>query len=462
MSNPVGKFNPTRAPYPGDCANDIFNTGCAAAMQTACSGGNTSNDTSQFRSDLLNPQTNCYSWKIQYENAYYFDTEGMSTLISFLDQTKRDFCASSFGQSAPECLCLTFPTVNAQQCNAQSTAQRDCPQNDAGNPNGQNLCYGRDFTRNNQGGINVDGTIISDPFIEFSFAKCVPYYCWVEPCLSTGTQLLTSDIIYATTFNSVCGDGICLSVIGTQDIGTNQKYADLQPPISSNYTPAFEIFPPCGGGAAPAQPTYVPTTYTYPVDNAVDIPVAVSNNGSFLVQMTLLGTNQKWISMPQTLTIAPISASRIFTTVNSSQLLAAYNQASQNGVYPTVSTIIPNTPGQFIPAGFLAAPTFTYTYYDGFQPTPQTFTMNLSFNLTPPIGKTQPTVSKPKISTATYIFVGVCAAILLLALFFSWKTDSQILELRESIAEEYVGGKILQKQVAQIKALQQPSNPTIV
>jgi hypothetical protein len=145
--------------------------------------------------------------------------------------------------------------------------------------------------------VTVDGQIVTGSYIEFSFAQCVPYYCWVDSCLSTGTQLLTSDIVAATTFNSACGAGICLSVIGTNEIGTNNTYADLQPPMGTNYTPAFEIFPPCGQGSAPAKPTYVPTTYTYPVDNALEIPVAISNNGTLLLQLFLQGSNQDWITL---------------------------------------------------------------------------------------------------------------------------------------------------------------------
>jgi hypothetical protein len=462
MALPQGTLNSSRAPYPADCQTDIFNTGCAQAMGDLCAGGATSNETNQYRSDLLNPETNCYFWKIQYENAFYFANEAMSSLIKPLDLAKIQYCSSNFGATSPECSCMSFPNLYADQCNAQQTAQRGCPANNTnpGAPIGTNLCSGKDFTKTNSGNsMVVDGQIVNGSYVGFSFASCVPYFCWLEPCLSTGTQLLTSDIILATTFQGACSTGVCMSVVGSNDFSTNQTFSDLQPPMGANVMPAFELFAPCGKDTGYAKPNYLTTTYTLPVDNVTQIPVAISNNGSIAARLNLQGSNVNWISMPKVLSIAGISASRYFATVNPALLTLVYNQQSANGVYPNVFTSNQYKPGQTIPPGVMPAPIFTYTYNDGLQSAPQTFTLELDFVFTPPINKVQQSTSQPSVPIGVYIFVGVAALLFLFALIMSARTDAQILDLQDQATQQVIVTGTLAQQVNAITA---PKGPSVV
>jgi hypothetical protein len=410
-------------------------------MQEQCSGGEFNNSTLQYTSNLLNFQSNCFSWKAQYENAFEMNPTYMSAgLISSLDRAKANYCASQNGQLSAECSCLSFPINYSEQCDKQDNFGCTLDPSSSLPVPGEAICHGKNFLAMNQNFI-VNGQSVTGAYVQFSFGECVPYYCWVESCVAQGNQLITSDIV-ASTNAGTCGNGVCISVVGTDAIGIN--YQSLQPPIGDNYTPAFNLFPPCGGGFAPATPNYIETVYSTPIDNALLFPIAIANNGSIFLNMQLQTQSVNWITLPQDLSIGPVSASRFVAEINNTLLQLTYSSALVPGDDGVVATTLVQ-PGGLLPTGFIEAPVFQYTYNDGYSSTLSTFTLQLDFVFGPPVGQIQKTVAKPTVSIIGASAAAVGLLILLIALIYNWSVDNAVLKTQRDVAVKSFDGVLAQK-----------------
>ena len=346
---PTGTLVPSMGPLPQSCQNDIYNKPCAYDLRRACGGASPNNVQA---SSLLNDiNSNCRYWKTQYENANIAVPDLMSDLIVYLDDTKKDFC-TRFPLSR-ECKCLSFPTQQSEQCNSPTNTQCRFL--------GSVPCAGQYFSRVNQG-FAINGTVTTGNFIEIDFAQCVPYPCWVDACLDP-VSLLTSQIMDMQT-SSACSSGVCINVQGTDYL----RY-DFTGQVT-DFSPAFTIMAPCGGGQRPPTPHVVITTYSVAIDALSDIPFVITNNGTRMLNLVLDSTEfADWATVPSTITIAPQSAANISIAINQSLLFTLWQSANiDNTPVRTVAT----SPGTFLPKQQLAAPHWFFTFSDGSGP-PQPF-----------------------------------------------------------------------------------------
>ena len=349
---------------------------------------------------LTDPQSNCSAWRRLYEQRWNADKAfmehsiGASSLISYLDKCKVSYC-SGYGVDAPECSCLSFPTRNHEQCALNASA---CIGTGG-------TCPGKHFTRYNEAFVFA-GETYTGVFIDIQLPHCVPYGCWVDACIRP-SSMLTSDIVSAQE-SSQCTEGICIVVQGTDTV--------VVPAPASSFTPSSTIIAPCGGGDAPPFPLAVPFIYVTPIDTLAHVQVVVSNSGTRLLVLTLgKSSHGSWASAPQTIYIAPQSASRVSITLTPTILYDLWRVASAQGKIAMVPTVY--TPdGENAPPNQIAAPTFYYTYTDGTGGPLQPFQFSVLLNLLQPSEAVQKTVSTPSTPRWIVLTTLACALVFLFTL----------------------------------------------
>lgn len=309
---------------------------------------------SQPDESILDVGSNCFSWKNYYENEWSANqskmeetVNGGASLISFLDQAKRNFCNTNFTNAL--CSCMTFPQRNKEQC-AQNTGCTAI--SNAG------TCPGKHFSRYNDAFVFL-GKTYEGTYISIDMAACVPYPCWVESCLRN--TIKTSDMVKAQ-LSGDCNRGVCISVQGTDTISV-QTPAD-----SSNFTPSSRLMAPCGGGVQAPTPDTIQSVLVENVDTLMSVPLIISNNGTSILTLTLEQSYfAEWISAPTTIVIGPQSAVKRTLVVNTDLLVRYYTDLSANGAYPIVPTtyVSPYDPNAAAPPNELAAPVFIWKYSTG-------------------------------------------------------------------------------------------------
>ena len=455
----TGVLSSARSPYPGPCQTNIFNLACANAMSLVCGGGQQTSDSAAPVSDLLNPNSNCFVWRIQMENAY---AEGLVSqdLIKPLNTAKNNWCNGG-GAGSRECDCLAFPTRQAAQCSAQAQVQRGCNVND---PN----CSGRLFIRNNDGcnGCcrNANNEIIpcEGQYIQIETTQCIPYYCWVAECFSP-EQLLTSNIIDATLPGGDCYQGLCVTAVGTSQIQIQSAPGDpgipasMFPPnaASGSFTPGYNILANCGAPNNPL-PLITPTLYVRTIDQMnIPIGVVVSNSGIIgltlrLVTPQLAPPNYGWASAPTQIVVPPKGIAQFVVTFSYAALLPSYNNAAlgtTDGVVETSSAVVAPAPG-VIPAA-------TWTYEYSWEGTTQQFILSfgdakafqLGLRLFPPsTAPAQPLPRPSLLPLGGWIALAACFAFFLLALAKSAFEDGNIMQVlkdgKEVLARAESGGPL--------------------
>ena len=402
-------FNPSFTPYFTACKGGIFNTGCASNMLLACS---------QPDDSLLDVGSNCFAWKNFYENQWFADREQMEkinnggrSLISFLDETKRNYCDNNF--TSPECRCITFPQRARDQC-AENAGYTGCTSIDNA---GQ--CPGRHFSRYNDAFV-FDGKKYVGMYISIDMAACVPFPCWVESCLQN--TLKTSDMVLAQLSGN-CNRGVCIAVQGTDTISVRV------PADSSNFTPSSRIMAPCGGGQQAPSPDTVPTVFVENVDTIINVPLVISNNGTSILTLTLVESYfAAWIIAPATIIVGPQSAVHRSLVVNTALLMRYYTTQSQNGEYPMIPTayVNPYDPNAVAPPNTIPAPVLVWKYQTG--ATYALFTTVVLLELLPPQTYINTKVTVLKTPTWSYYLAYASTAIFFLVLFKCLWDDHQLLK----------------------------------
>lgn len=344
---------------------------------------------------LVDPQSNCSAWKRLYEQRWNADPAfmerniGVTSLISYLDDAKRNYCGN-YGVNSDECSCLSFPTRNKDQCDLNASA---CI-------NTGGACPGKRFTRYNEAFV-FNGKTYEGMFIDVSLPNCVPYACWVDACIQP-TSLLTSDLMRVQT-SDACLAGICIVVQGTDVVTV--------PAPASSFTPSSTIIAPCGSGDAAPFPLVVPFIYVTPIDAITSIPIVISNSGTRLLVLRLESSTSTWAIPPSTIYIAPQSASRVVIPINFPVLFDLWKIASAQGKIAMVPTVI----GDALP-NTLSAPTFNYTYTDGVGGPLQPFTYSLLLNILQPAEAVQKKVIVYETPTWAFITVASCLLFFMLVL----------------------------------------------
>ena len=388
-------FNPKLTPYFEACRGGIFNSGCAASMLYACS---------QPDESILDVGSNCFAWKNYYENEWSANPEymekinnGGSSLINFLDQTKRNFCNRNITRA--ECRCMAFPQRNREQCEENSAFTGCTSINDAGE------CPGKHFSRYNDSFVFL-GKTYSGTFISIDMAACVPFPCWVESCLQN--TLKTSDMVNAQ-LSGECNRGVCISVQGTDTISVQT------PSDSSNFTPSSRILAPCGGGIQAPSPDTIQTVFVENVDTLFNVPLVISNNGTSILTLTLEKSFfADWIIAPDTIIIGPQSVVKRNLLVNTDLLKRYYTILSANGAFPIVPTtyVSPYDVNGAPPPNELAAPIFVWKYQNGVSYA--LFETVVLLQLTPP--RTYVNTETTVLKTPAYLYYLVYASTALFVL----------------------------------------------
>jgi len=355
---------------------------------------------------IMNVGSNCFLWKNLYENQWSANPEqmertvnGISSLISYLDQTKRNYCNNNF--TSAECNCMTFPRRNKEQC-AENYATTGCT---AFSDSGE--CAGKHFSRYNDGFV-FQGETFPSTYISIDMAECVPFPCWVESCLQN--TLKTSDMV-RSQLSGACRRGVCISVQGVDTISVNV------PSDSSNFTPSSRILAPCGAGVRAPSPDTVRTVFVENVDTLVTVPLVITNNGTSILTLTLEESFfSEWITAPSTIVIGPQSAVKRLLTVNTDLLYRYYINLSANGEFPVVPTVYVDPYDTFArpPPNQLAAPVFVWKYQSGVSYA--LFETVVLLELQPPRTYRTSKVEVKKTPTWSYYLLYVSTAIFLLVL----------------------------------------------
>ena len=348
-----------RAPYPPECVASIFNPACANVMAQQCESGSQNDNSPVLTSDLMNPQSNCFTWRIEMEAAYAINPSSVPYIASTLDRAKSAWCTGA-GQNSPECKCLIFPIQQSNQCALQDKigGVNACPTKPA------NECWGRYFVRGNNGCQSCQTptgtpTPCTNNTIQITLGNCVPYYCWVEECLNPTQQLITSAIQSAIPIE--CKTQVCLSVNGTDNIDINHQPLMPLNGNSSNFTPGYNLMPSCGSPQfPPPPPSMLPTIYTFPIDQINGLPVVISNSGNANIRLDLASaaTSQGWATLPSAIYVPSKGIVTVNLQVNYNTLYQQWSVAYQNGRNPSVVTSAVSVPA----AGQIPAPSWTYTY----------------------------------------------------------------------------------------------------
>lgn len=423
-------------------------------MAAACAGGQQNPDAPGALSDLLNPNSNCLLWRLQYESAFTEGKAGMETLILQLDQAKVNWCRSELGLNSKECDCMAFPTRQAQQCTAQANVQRGCQPAPNPLPPGVSTppCPGRLFVRNNDGcnGCcrNTNNEIIpcQGQYIQVELTQCVPFYCWVAECLDSENQLLTSDVLAGTLLGGDCYQGLCMSVVGTDVISVNN--ASLMPPNaqSNSFTPGYQILANCGAPNNPL-PLITPTLYKRPVDQLESLPVVVSNSGQYNVLLRLVSQQTQpsgpsvgvFAVAPTQIVVPAKGIMQFFITFIPGKLQNFYAAAAQGTPDGVVNLSTAATqPGN----GLL--PGLVWTYEFDWEGTTQQFPVTigdvdspqLELQLVGPSNAPAASVPVPShLPLGVWVILGVCAIVFILAIVKTLAEDRKALQVRDQARE---------------------------
>lgn len=398
-------LNPLLQPFPGACANTILTTDCAAVMSVLCATSN-----QQGLSKLLDGASNCLIWKNGLLSAHDADPANAKNMIEYLDLAIVNYCngLDSNGFNSNECSCLNMPVVAKESCEAQLCG---------GDPED---CLGNHFLRPNQGMQTCNSgkcTNYTGSYVDISFPECIPQVCWNQQCWNQNTLLKTAQ----RDLQQNCVQGICVSIIGTENITT---------PVAnpSAFEPA-SLLSNCGDGPVGGYPIYVPTTWTTPVDNAFVLPASIANGGNqggltlYYQSTTNFGGIDIGASVPDEIFIASNGKTVFNIEFDPVRLLSSWKQASNQDLTQnvTVKDIPECARTCTVPSNTIVSPVFFYTFYDGGKL--EIFSFSLSLVLTPPAGiqpklPMNPLVINKEISKTIYVISLIATFFLLLTWIF--------------------------------------------
>lgn len=395
-------LNPSLLPFPDACVNNALSLGCAQQMSRLCATNSPSGPA------LLSDVSNCRLWKNRVETAFTLDPVQFAPIQAQLDSCIRRFCAND-GVTSRACQCLNFPVVQEAQCRAQGA--RGCSTVSA--PGQPDACLGKIFTQQVGGSYPVEdkgGTVTFPPYVIIEFPECIPFYCWNDLCWQPDTLLVSS----VRSEQNSCIPGVCINVQGVDQI----TISDLTPPASAqSFRPRQLLVNGCGRGHTSAFPNYIPTAWTFPVDNTAAIPFAITNLGDDILNMRLVTiTNNPYNCTAPDITIGPHGSFNFNVTIDNDLLQGFWTPQSNPSINNGNVVMIPFEDDETVPRGFLRSPEFFYTYSSG--DSLATFSFGLLLTLTPSVPEQQtdePYVVNKDIPLALNIGLIVAGAVCLFA-----------------------------------------------
>ena len=414
-----------------------INEGCIAAVTRLCK--NRQDGIGGVPTNILSDYTsNCPQLKFFMENVLVPETFG--TVAEYLNQTymdplKLDWCAQPYNYNNSECLCLSVFQRNLQfnnQCRLNITS---C----SGFPADPSECYGRFFSKQNDGSSYDGQSFTPDKqFINISFDRCQPYYCWTDICWDPDVYK-TYGAFRSQTVG--CGN-VCITVKGENTLTIN----DISNAGFNNIRPATTTMPICNRNSDAINLFYLPQIYRAPVNLFTIIPVNVGNQSNGInAYMQLVSSESNnpygfWLNPPlnsQGLIEVPGNAQITLNfTVDTQMLNSVYSLKTpvpnpSRGNVPEVvvcddSDASANSCGNLTPNQYILSPSYKYSYVqtqidpatgDPYQIT--TFItlyanmIVLPQDLTPTVPSTK-TVANEDPSWARYLIV-VCVLIFILA-----------------------------------------------
>ena len=399
-------LNPLLQPYPGACANSILNLDCAALMSELCAVSN-----QEGLSLLLDGASNCLIWKNGLLSAHDDDAANSANLIEYLDLAIVNYCNGLGGNgfNSVECACLNMPTLAKESCEAQT----DC----VGPPED---CYGKHFLRANQGMKTCNSgscTNYEGSYVDISFPECIPQVCWNQQCWNQYSLLKTAQ----RDLQQNCVQGICVSIVGTNNITTPVANPTAFEPAS--------LLANCGDGPVGGYPIYVPTTWTTPVDNAFVLPASIANGGNqgiltlYFQSTTNFGGIDIGATVPDQIVIASNGKTVFNIEFDPVRLFSSWQKASnQDQTQDVTVKAIPECARTCtVPSNTIVSPTFFYKYFNNGNL--EIFSFTLSLILQPPVGiqrllPLNPLVINKEISLPIYICSLVATVFLLLTWLF--------------------------------------------
>lgn len=406
-------LNSALLPFPAACAESMLNKTCAAIMSDACASSN-----QEGYSKFLDGNSNCSIWKSFYEVVHDSNPDEVAQLVAYLDASIDKYCSGAFGGNgfnSTECQCLNMPILAADQCAAQS-----CVQN--------NDCNGQNFQRYSNGFVRCNDTTCttySGQFIDISFPQCIPQVCWNQQCWNPNSLLKISQ----RDQQKNCTPGICMSIIVPSTISNQVAPADSFAPAS--------FLQDCGAGYVDPYPIFVPTVWRTPVDNVVNIPMAISNGGNLgplaLIYQKTLSYEDIGAIVPDQLIVGANGRLIFNVSFDPNILLQAWkNATNKDQTQNVIIKDIPECTTQCsVPSYTIVSPIFFYTYLsEGVQ---KIFSFTLDLELSPPIGQQQrenPIVLNKQIPSFLYIPLGLSVFFFLIAWIFYFVATRRASEIR--------------------------------
>ena len=221
---------------------------------------------------LMDYTSNCPHLKFFMESVLVPETFGTVAEYlneKYMDKIKLDWCSQPFNYNNSECLCLSVFQRNQQfnnQCRLNITSCSGFPQDPT-------ECYGKFFSKQNDGdSYNGETYGPSTKFVNISFDRCQPYYCWTDICWDPD--------VYKTygAFRSQtegCGN-VCISVKGENTLTIN----DISNAGFNNIRPATTTMPICNQNSDAINLFYIPQFYRAPVNLFTVIPVNIGNQSN--------------------------------------------------------------------------------------------------------------------------------------------------------------------------------------
>jgi len=396
---------------------------------------------------LMDYTSNCPNFKFFMEQVLVPETFGpiaQDLNEQFMDPLKLDWCNQTFNVNNPECLCLSVFQRNQQfnnQCRLNITS---C----SGFPADPSECYGRYFSKQNDGGSYFGQTYKPGiKFVNISFDRCQPYYCWTDICWDPD--------VYKTygAFRSQtegCGN-VCISIKGENTLTIN----DITNGSFNNISPATTTMPVCNQNSDAINLFYLPQFFRAPVNLFTIIPLNIGNQSNGInAYMQLVSSESNnpaglfWLSPPlnsQGLIEIPGNAQTTLNfTINTQLLTQLYGTKNpvpnpSRGNVPEVvvcyndSNPDDNSCGSLTPDEYILSPTYKYSYVqtqvvDGSPTVVTTFLtlyanlIILPQNLTPNVPPTK-TVANENPSWIPFL-VAVCLLIFFLAYVFKTSANS--------------------------------------
>ena len=303
------------------------NVACVSALSFLCQnrqdgvGGEPTNILSDYTSNC--PSLRFFMEKVLVPESFGSTAETLNR--QYMDPLKLSWCSKIFNYNNPECSCLSVLARNAQfnnQCKLNVSSCSAFPQDSS-------ECYGRFFSKQNTGD-SYNGETFGPGilFMNISFDRCQPYYCWTDVCWDPDVYKTYAGIRSQTVG---CGN-VCISVKGENTMTIN----DVTNASFNNIRPATTTMPICNRNNDTINLFYLPEFFRAPVNLFSTIPVNVGNQSNGISAFMTLVSSQSnntlgywWFQPPtglQEFIEIPGGEQRTFNfTVNTQLLQLLYN-----------------------------------------------------------------------------------------------------------------------------------------